>query len=153
MSNSNNIKDELINTKRRYSNETKDKVITLLVMGYSMSHISRSMNIPISSINNWKKNIKDLDSKIAKYRDEKREEIIAKEIKIIELATERLIKDLEDNDKKINTRDIALIKCQSIDKVQLLTGNPTENINAQMKLSDADKKLLDNLAKRQNNAH
>jgi transposase-like protein len=149
MSNSNNIKDELINTKRRYSNDTKDKVITLLVMGYSMSHISRSMNIPISSINNWKKNIKDLDSKIAKYRDEKREEIIAKEIKIIELATERLINDLEDKDKKISTRDLAIIKCQSIDKVQLLTGNPTENINAQMQLSDADKKLLDNLAKRQ----
>ena len=149
MSNSNNIKDELINTKRRYCNDTKDKVITLLVMGYSMSHISRSMNIPLCSINNWKKNNKEKKNKIAKYRDEKREEIIAKEIKIIELATERLINDLEDKDTKISTRDLAIIKCQSIDKVQLLTGNPTENINTQMQLSDADKKLLDNLAKRQ----
>jgi transposase-like protein len=146
MSDSNNKNKRTYN---KYSTDIKEDIIAKLILGRSMFSLSKEFNIPYNTIKNWKDKEKGIDDKIVSLRNQKRAEAIEKNLEIMQLCQDRLKEQLLNKDEKITPRDTAIIYGTIYDKTALALGESTENINAQMQLSDADKKLLDNLAKRQ----
>lgn len=67
-----------------YSKKLRNKFIELLAEEYSMSEISRKLNISLPTLNNWKEEAKHL---IFNYKKKLQKE---KEVEIEKLITERV---------------------------------------------------------------
>lgn len=118
---------------KRYTDEDRIKALELLALGHSLSDVSRTFNIPITTIHNWEKEKtdgareikKELNSEeLERIRKEKKEEfvteansIIFKGLKLLDKRITRaleeeesitdLIEKLQDKDTKIEDESLS----------------------------------------------
>ena len=122
---------------RRYTDEDRIKALELLALGHSLSDVSRTFNIPITTIHNWEKEKtdgarelkKELNSEeLERIRKEKKEEFVAKANDIIKkglsLLDKRITRALEEEEsldelicelvKKNNENELSISEIKEI---------------------------------------
>jgi hypothetical protein len=136
---------------RYYKDDIKQLAISRLLSGDTVTKISQDLNIKKTTISSWKRRLK-LTDKCNQVHIKRKEEFINDAWDIIKDGNElikRKFKSALEGKDDVTVRELTTAVGILYDKQALALGESTENINAQMQLSDSDKKLLDNLAKRQ----
>lgn len=119
---------------KKYSDDVKEKAYALYAVNGSYTETSKVLGIPYNTISGWIKN-KPPD-KFDKLRDEKKRDFIEQASEIIDIALDKLKKELEDGENDIPINHLTTAIGTLYDKRALARGENTDNMSVSIKLPE-----------------
>ena len=110
---------------KKYTDEIKEKAYFMYAACGNFNEVSRQLGIPITTIKTWidKKEPDELDE----LRTQKKMEFVDKASEIIDMALDRLKKELEDEESRIPVNQLTTAIGTLYDKRALAKGEATQN--------------------------
>ena len=123
---------------KKTSTETVTMVLSLYAFYGSYQEVAKEMDMAVSTV---RKIVKDHENteEFAKLCAEKKELFSQKATEIINASLKRLLRDVEDPETKIPTRDLSVIIGTLYDKRALAEGTATENVKISADDAELDK--------------
>lgn len=125
---------------KKYDDEIKEKALAMLATECDMDKVSKTLQIPRTTLNGWKAEAIINGEDFVRIRQEKKAEFINKAWEIIDLATQQVKKSMHE----AGPGEAARVAGIYFDKQALASGEPTQNIKAHVDM-DIDRMSDDEL--------
>ena len=132
---------------KKTDNETIYKVMLSYVTTNNFSETARLLDMPESTVRKIIDNNRNKEE-FTKLCEEKKEDFINNATRLIEKASKRLEKQLDNENENIPTNHLTTVIGTLYDKRALARGESTSNTNSKIQLNDDDRQLLNNISKR-----
>lgn len=122
---------------RQYDTLTKEKALAAIATSNSLMEVSRELNIPVSTLESWKKEALAKDDEFARFRNEKKADFIRTAWRIIEKSSRLIEKKLTAADEgveNIDARSLSTVLGTIYDKQALASSEPTQIVDGEVKL-------------------
>jgi len=122
---------------RQYDTLTKEKALAAIATSNNLTEVSRELNIPVSTLESWKKEALAKDDEFARFRNEKKADFIRTAWRIIEKSSRLIEKKLTAADEgveKIDAKSLSTVLGTIYDKQALASSEPTQIVDGEVKL-------------------
>lgn len=118
---------------KKYSDDLKEQAFLLYATCGNYNEVSRQLGVPITTIKHWIDNKKP--DELDELRNKKKAEFIEKAGEVIDIALERLLKDLRSDETSIPVNHLTTVIGTMYDKRALAKGDSTENTNSEINVN------------------
>ena len=122
---------------QKYDTMTKEKALAMMATNNNLTEVSRQLNIPVSTLESWKKEALTKDDEFARVRSEKKKEFIQTAWRIIEKGSKILEKKMTEADtdlEKADMRAISTVLGTIYDKQALASAEPTQIVEGKVEM-------------------
>ena len=122
---------------QKYDTLTKEKAMAMIATNNNLREVSRQLNIPLSTLETWKKEALTSGDEFARVRDEKKREFIQTAWRIIEKGSKILDRKLTEADEdlsKADMRAISTVLGTIYDKQALASAEPTQIVEGKVEM-------------------
>lgn len=117
---------------KKYSDEIKEQAYLLYATCGNFNEVSRQINVPVTTIKGWIDNKKP--DELDELRTKKKTEFVEKAGEVINIALQRLLVDLQDDEKEIPVNQLTTVIGTMYDKRALAQGEATQNSDIKVKI-------------------